>query len=476
MLTAPAHHGDFLAVCDVDRKHAEKAKNDQRIGKEKAEVYEDYRKLLDRKDIDAVIIGTPDHWHTKICIDAMHAGKDIYCEKPLTLTIDEGKKLGQVAKETNRVVQVGTQQRSDHNRVFLLAVAMVRDGPDRQDQKGHRVDRRRADRRAVPRDRSPRRAELGHVAGPGPQGRLPRASLPRTISAGGMNTPAASSPTGAPTTSTSASGPSAWRIPGPNTIEVVKGVLPVEFKAGYPTVDDRYNTATEFLIRATFANGVVMDIRHDRENGVKFEGVRRQDLRHSRPDRPRRRRGRRALQEPGARVASEGAAQGQAGRWPHGEFLRMPPRPLGARFRRLVAPPGAHDLPPGEYRDAAGPSEAHLGPRQGRDRRRLRGQRPAIATSACTVRDRLIRPRAGGSVGATHRKCRQAGGLQSRHRRDAKYRRRPRAGERSPASGSFHQPMRFISRARLGFHDLPAEHPPAHCFKITRRTHRMLFA
>ena len=88
----------------------------------------DYAQILERKDIDAVIIGTPDHWHTKICIDAMHAGKDIYCEKPLTLTIDEGKRLGQVAKETNRVVQVGTQQRSDHNRVFLLAVAMVRAG------------------------------------------------------------------------------------------------------------------------------------------------------------------------------------------------------------------------------------------------------------------------------------------------------------------------------------------------------------
>ncbi len=64
-------HGDFLAVCDVDRKHAEKAKNDRRIGKGKADVYEDYHKLLDRNDIDAVIVGTPDHWHTKICIDAM---------------------------------------------------------------------------------------------------------------------------------------------------------------------------------------------------------------------------------------------------------------------------------------------------------------------------------------------------------------------------------------------------------------------
>ena len=174
-----SHHGDFLAVCDVDRRHAEKAKKDNRIGKGKADIYEDYRKLLDRKDIDAVIIGTPDHWHTKICIDAMRAGKDVYCEKPLTLTIDEGKKLGQVAKETKCVVQVGTQQRSDHNRVFLLAVAMVRAGPHRQNSQSHRVDRRRPDRRPVSDGESPRRAELGHVAGPDAQGRLPRASLPR---------------------------------------------------------------------------------------------------------------------------------------------------------------------------------------------------------------------------------------------------------------------------------------------------------
>ena len=86
-------YGDILAFCDVDRKHAEAARDDEKIGKGKADIYEDYRKLLDRNDIDAVTIGTPDHWHTKIAIDALRAGKDVYCEKPLTLTIDEGKQL-----------------------------------------------------------------------------------------------------------------------------------------------------------------------------------------------------------------------------------------------------------------------------------------------------------------------------------------------------------------------------------------------
>ena len=117
--------GDIVAVCDVDRKHVESGK--EKSGG-KADVYEDYRKLLDRKDIDIVTIVTPDHWHTKIAIDAMKAGKDVYCEKPLTLTIEEGKQICKVLKETNRVFQVGTQQRSEMHSRFLTAIAMIRDG------------------------------------------------------------------------------------------------------------------------------------------------------------------------------------------------------------------------------------------------------------------------------------------------------------------------------------------------------------
>ena len=89
--------------------------------------YEDYRKVLDHKDIDVVVIGTVDHWHTKIAIDAMRAGKDVYCEKPLTLTVREGQQILKVMGETKRVFQVGTQQRSEFSRRFVTAAAMARD-------------------------------------------------------------------------------------------------------------------------------------------------------------------------------------------------------------------------------------------------------------------------------------------------------------------------------------------------------------
>lgn len=114
---------DLLAVADVDRKHAERAKGDTQ-----AEIYGDYRKLLERNDIDVVTIGTPDHWHTKVCLDALAAGKDIYCEKPLTLTVAEGQQLVKAVKDSGRVLQVGTQQRSEMDLVFLRAAATVRSG------------------------------------------------------------------------------------------------------------------------------------------------------------------------------------------------------------------------------------------------------------------------------------------------------------------------------------------------------------
>ena len=120
---------DFAALADVDSKvlgtNVEKLASRQ--GKT-PDSYGDYRRVLDRKDIDAVMIATPDHWHTKIAIEAMLAGKDVYCEKPLTLTIAEGKLIEQVVKKTGRTFQVGTMQRTESGQRFLQAIALVRAG------------------------------------------------------------------------------------------------------------------------------------------------------------------------------------------------------------------------------------------------------------------------------------------------------------------------------------------------------------
>jgi len=117
--------GNMVACADV---HLGNANRFAERYKGKCTVYQDYRKLLEREDIDAITCGTPDHWHTRIAIDAMRAGKDVYCEKPLTLTMQEGAQIMQVTGETGRVFQVGTQQRSENNAVFLKAVAIARSG------------------------------------------------------------------------------------------------------------------------------------------------------------------------------------------------------------------------------------------------------------------------------------------------------------------------------------------------------------
>lgn len=113
--------GDIAARCDVDKQHLGGEPNNKTL-------FTDYRRLLERNDIDVVTIGTPDHWHSKIAIEAMQAGKDVYCEKPLTLTIDEGRQICQTLEKTGRVLQVGTQQRSEFGGYFLKAVAMVHGG------------------------------------------------------------------------------------------------------------------------------------------------------------------------------------------------------------------------------------------------------------------------------------------------------------------------------------------------------------
>jgi len=114
------------AVCDVDAGRAAKAAKSVEGRYGKCEVFGDYRKLLERDDIDAVVISTPDHWHALPTIHACQAGKDVYVEKPLTLTIAQGRLMVNAARKHERIVQTGSQQRSAGN--FRKACELVRNG------------------------------------------------------------------------------------------------------------------------------------------------------------------------------------------------------------------------------------------------------------------------------------------------------------------------------------------------------------
>ena len=122
------------AVCDVDREKLERARRwvDDYYAEQSGRAYQgcravvDFRELVSRPDIDAVVIGTPDHWHAIMSVAFMRAGKDVYCEKPLTLTLDEGRRMTAEARRTGRVLQTGSMQRSsDH---FRFACELVRNG------------------------------------------------------------------------------------------------------------------------------------------------------------------------------------------------------------------------------------------------------------------------------------------------------------------------------------------------------------
>jgi myo-inositol 2-dehydrogenase / D-chiro-inositol 1-dehydrogenase len=117
--------GQTIAVCDCDQLNADDF-NTKQGGN--LSVYTDYRKMFEKETPDLVTIGTPDHTHVPIAIAALKAGSHVYCEKPLTLTIDEGKQVCKVVKETGKIFQVGTQQRTENNRDFAKAIAIVRSG------------------------------------------------------------------------------------------------------------------------------------------------------------------------------------------------------------------------------------------------------------------------------------------------------------------------------------------------------------
>jgi predicted dehydrogenase len=128
-MTARSMIKHVVAVCDVDTAHVAQAQKQlkEQAGLE-AKGYDDYRRLLEDKSVDAVLIATPDHWHTLPAVQACQTGKDVYVEKPLTLSIQEGLVLVQAARHYQRIVQTGSQQRSWGDEKFRRACEYVRSG------------------------------------------------------------------------------------------------------------------------------------------------------------------------------------------------------------------------------------------------------------------------------------------------------------------------------------------------------------
>lgn len=279
---------DFAALADVDAKVLGEnvAKVEKEQGK-KPDSYKDYRKVLERKDIDAVMIATPDHWHTKIAIEAMKAGKDVYCEKPLTLTIDEGKLIEKVVKETGRVFQVGTMQRTESDQRFLKAIALIRAGRIGTVKKVTcSIDRMEASP-PIPAVAVPESLDWDFWLGPAPK--VPYRALPQIREGYGGGVPLYSNChysfrnwheyAGGKLTDWGAHHVdiACWALgatdTGPSKITPVDYKLPVEYKDGYPTVDDRYNAATQFTIRVDMPEGVELIITSEGDNGILFEGT-----------------------------------------------------------------------------------------------------------------------------------------------------------------------------------------------------------
>lgn len=267
------NHGDIVAVCDVDANHLSRAKEDQNIGKGVADSYADYRRVLDRDDIDVVSIVTPDHWHVKIALEALSAGKHIFCQKPLSLTLQENQMIRDACRKyPDLVFCIGTQQRSDRDR-FLRAINMVRQGllgPITRVTCGINGSPTGG---PFPVEEPPAHLDWDRWLGPAPlvdyrERRCHYEYRWWYEYSGGKFTDWGAHHIDV----------ALWAINeiedgrGPIEIDGTDANHPVEFKDGYPLVDDSYNTSHDFSISCKFESGVELIIDSRGDNGILFEG------------------------------------------------------------------------------------------------------------------------------------------------------------------------------------------------------------
>jgi predicted dehydrogenase len=279
---------DVVAIADVDRSHRD-AVNEHFAGG-RAAVSDDYRRVLERPDVDVIHVATPDHWHAKLVVEAMRAGKDVYCEKPLTLTVDEGKLIRRVQRQTGRIVQVGTQQRSMFD-LFVKAMALVAEG------RLGRITRVQAAiggapaSGAIPAVAPPAELDWDRWVGPAPAADYRFHLVPGGVDTDGKEKPLKPNTnghyefrwwyeySGGKLTDWGAHHVdiAVWALEldgqtdGPLAVNGT-AVHPVEFRDGQPVERDRYNTATEFHFTVDFPGGTQVVIRHDTDNGVLIEG------------------------------------------------------------------------------------------------------------------------------------------------------------------------------------------------------------
>jgi myo-inositol 2-dehydrogenase/D-chiro-inositol 1-dehydrogenase len=250
----------------VDEKYREQIASGTVLDLIGCAAYEDFRDLLARADIDAVEIATPDHWHAIPVIQACKAGKDIYCQKPLSLTVVEGRAMSNVVKKYNRVFQTGSQQRSDPH--FRRACELVRNGrigkvhTVRCGLPGGRPDFGKSADLKMPQP-VPDGFDYQSWLGPAPQADYAPArchvnfrwiydySGGQVTDWGGHHPDCAQWGLGTEYT-------------GPIEIREAEGVFPS---------DPLWNTATEFYFEAVYENGVRMIISDKERGGVTWEGT-----------------------------------------------------------------------------------------------------------------------------------------------------------------------------------------------------------